>query len=68
MTLTHISLASFILFFFLGGGGGGVRGDIGKRHSPRCDAAEHGIYLGIHVFCLLGGILSKHGIEIQNHS
>ena len=36
-TLTHISLASFLW-------------DIGKQHSPRCDATEHGIPSGAILF------------------
>ena len=47
MTLTHISLASL---FFSGGGGVEGGGDIGKRHSPRYDAAEQGIPSGTILF------------------
>ena len=41
LRLTHISLASFLW-------------DVGKQHSPRCDAAECSVPSGL--FCLLGGI------------
>ena len=43
--ITHLSLASLLW-------------DIGKQHSPRCDAAEG----------LLGRISSKKEIKIKNHS
>ena len=51
---THISLASFLW-------------DIGKQHSPRCDAAECGAHLGL--FCLHREISSKNEIKKnKNHS
>ena len=52
--LTHISL--FVILW-----------DIGKQHSPGCEAAERGVPSGAILFAYRK-FLKKKGIKIQNHS
>ena len=55
MSLTHLSLASFLW-------------DIGKQNSPRCDAAERGVPSGPFLFAFNREISSKNEIKNKNHS